>query len=87
MPSKSLAQHRLMEMVAHGGAPRVAPGLSPAVAKDFVAADKGKRFAKIKSMSQANSGGHAGRGRRAHTTHRTDVGTQGAYSMAPRRSK
>lgn len=44
MPSVSGAQHRLMEAIAHGAKPNK-PGLSVKVAKDFVAADKGKKFA------------------------------------------
>jgi hypothetical protein len=44
MPSKSGKQHRFMEMVAHGGTPRKGKGPSMAVAKEFVSADKGKKF-------------------------------------------
>ena len=48
MPSTSQAQHNFMEMIAHGGHPRGGKrGPSVAVAKDFVAADKGK---KVKSL-------------------------------------
>jgi hypothetical protein len=54
MPSKSLAQHRLMEAAAHtkggfGGVPQ-------SVGKDFVNADKGKKFKDggvIKSLKKA----------------------------------
>lgn len=46
MPSVSKKQHNLMEMVAHGGKPRKGKGPSVAVAKEFVAADKGKSFGK-----------------------------------------
>jgi len=46
MPSKTTKQHNLMEMVAHGGKPRSGKGPSVAVAKEFVAADKGRKFAK-----------------------------------------
>lgn len=40
MPSVSGKQHRLMEAVAHGWKPPSGKGPSPAVAKEFVAADK-----------------------------------------------
>lgn len=39
MPSKSPAQHRYMEMIAHGGTPNTGGGPSKAVAQDFVRAD------------------------------------------------
>lgn len=39
MPSKSPAQHRFMEAIAHGMKPRKG-GPSKAVAQDFVDADK-----------------------------------------------
>ena len=42
MPSKSPAQHRFMEGIAHGMKPNKGKGPSVAVAKEFVAADKGK---------------------------------------------
>jgi hypothetical protein len=89
MPSKTGAQHRLMEMIAHGGEATQVKGGGPsvAVAKDFVAADKGKKFAKVKSMNQANSGGLAGKGHRAHTTRRPGSSSHGAYSMGPRGAK
>lgn len=46
MPSKSAAQHRLMEAVAHdpGFAKKV--GIKQSVGKEFASADKGKKFAK-----------------------------------------
>lgn len=46
MPSKNKKQHNLMEMIAHGGKPSGGKGPSPKVAKEFVAADKGKTFAR-----------------------------------------
>lgn len=46
MPSKSGAQHRMMEAIAHGAKPQSGKGPSVAVAKEFAAADKGKKFAK-----------------------------------------
>jgi hypothetical protein len=41
MPSKSSRQHRAMEAAAHGNSTL---GIPRKVAKEFVAADKGKRF-------------------------------------------
>lgn len=52
MPSVSRKQHNLMEMVAHGGKPRGKKGPSVAVAKEFVAADKGR-----KAYGRAKKGG------------------------------
>ena len=48
MPSKSSKQHNFMEMVAHD--PKKAKQLKvpQSVGKDFVAADKGKKFKKVK---------------------------------------
>ncbi len=43
MPSKSAAQHRLMEAIAHGWK-KPGGGPSKAVAEEFVKADKGKKF-------------------------------------------
>lgn len=40
MPDESQAQHNYMEMIAHGGKPRGGGGPSPAVAEEFVTADK-----------------------------------------------
>ena len=57
MPSSSQKQHNLMELIAHGGKPRGGKGPSVAVAKEFVAADKGKSFKKpspIASKSTSN---------------------------------
>ena len=45
MPSTSAKQHRLMEAVAHGWHKPGGGGPSPAVAKEFAAADKGRSFA------------------------------------------
>ena len=44
MPSKTAKQHRLMELIAHGGKPKSGKGPSVKVAKEFVQADKGKKF-------------------------------------------
>ena len=46
MPSKSKAQHNLMEAVAHNKAFAKKVGIPQKVGKDFAAADKGKKFAK-----------------------------------------
>lgn len=44
MPSKSKAQHNLMAMVAHNPAAAKRVGISQSVGKEFVNADKGKKF-------------------------------------------
>jgi len=46
MPSKSPAQHRLMEAVAHNPKFAKKVGIPTSVGKDFAAADKGMKFAK-----------------------------------------
>jgi hypothetical protein len=46
MPSKSPAQHRLMEGVAHSAKFAKKVGISQSVGKEFAEADKGKKFAK-----------------------------------------
>ena len=46
MPSSSLKQHKFMEMVAHNPEAAKRVGVPQSVGKDFVAADKGKKFAK-----------------------------------------
>ena len=46
MPSKSPAQHRLMEAAAHNPKFAAKAGVPVKVAKEFVAADKGKAPAK-----------------------------------------
>lgn len=56
--SVSQPQHNLMEMIAHGGQPtRVqGGGPPPAVAREFVQADKGKTFGpaqKARQLAQA----------------------------------
>ena len=45
MPSKSPAQHRLMEAVAHNPGFAKKVGISQSVGKDFAKADEGKKFA------------------------------------------
>jgi hypothetical protein len=44
MPSKSAKQHRFMEMVAHDPKKAKQLGIAQSVGKEFVAADKGKKF-------------------------------------------
>ena len=46
MPSKSKAQHNLMEGVAHNAAFAKKVGIPQSVGRDFVEADKGKKFSK-----------------------------------------
>lgn len=46
MPSKSKAQHNLFEAAAHGAKFPMAKKVGAKVAKDFVKADKGKKFNK-----------------------------------------
>jgi hypothetical protein len=45
VPSKSLAQHHFMEMVAHNPEAAKRVGVPQSVGQDFVQADKGKKFA------------------------------------------
>ena len=44
MPSKTKAQHNLMAMVAHDPAAAKRIGIPQSVGRDFVAADKGRKF-------------------------------------------
>jgi hypothetical protein len=44
MPSKSQAQHNLMEAVAHNPSFAKKVGIKQSVGKDFAKADKGKKF-------------------------------------------
>lgn len=46
MPSKSGRQHRYMEMIAHNPAKAKEEGVPQSVARDFVEADKGKKFSR-----------------------------------------
>lgn len=46
MPSKSAAQHRLMEGVAHDPKFAAKVGIAQKVGQEFVQADKGKMLAK-----------------------------------------
>lgn len=78
MPSKSKAQHKLMEAVAHNAAFAKKVGIPQKVGKDFADADKGKKF---------KSGGlyaniHAKQERIAHGSkeHMRKPGSKGAPS-------
>lgn len=51
MPSKSPAQHRLMEGVAHNPKFAKKVGIPQSVGKDFAAADKSKRTGLINRKS------------------------------------
>ena len=46
MPSKSQAQHNLMELVAHDPAAAKRLGIPQSVGEEFIQADKGKKLAK-----------------------------------------
>jgi hypothetical protein len=52
MPSKSKAQHNLMEGVAHNAAFAKKVGIPQSVGRDFVDADKGKKFSKGGASTQ-----------------------------------
>lgn len=51
MPSTSKKQHNFMELLAHDPGVAKKKGVPVKVAKDFVAADKGKKFPKKKKKS------------------------------------
>jgi hypothetical protein len=55
MPSKSAKQHRFMEMVAHDPKAAKRLGVPQSVGQDFVAADKGKKFANALRKHGKNS--------------------------------
>ena len=48
MPSKSKAQHNLMAMVAHDPKAAKRLGIPQKVGKEFVKADKGRKFKRVK---------------------------------------
>lgn len=67
MPSKSRAQHRLMEAVAHSPKFAKKAGIPQSVGKEYAAADQGKSFSKRASGQfggqrerdgKMNGGGH-----------------------------
>ncbi len=49
MPSKSQAQHRFMEAIAHSPEFAKKAGVKQSVGKDFVAADKAKKSQSVRS--------------------------------------
>lgn len=53
MPSKSKAQHNLMEMVAHDVKAAQRVGIPQGVGKDFVTADKGHNLKRLPSRVSA----------------------------------
>jgi len=55
MPSKSAKQHRFMQMVAHDPKAAKRLGVPQSVGQDFVAADKGKKFANALRKHGKNS--------------------------------
>jgi hypothetical protein len=65
MPSKSAAQHRLMEAAAHGWKKPGGGGPSAKVGKDFVKADKhGGKFGRnvVREFKRQRTAGGNGRG-------------------------
>jgi hypothetical protein len=59
MPSKSKAQHNFMAAIAHSPSFAKKAGVPMSVGKDFVTADKGKKFSKGDDMKKMNMGGYA----------------------------
>lgn len=59
MPSKSKAQHNLMEMVAHDKAAAKRVGISQNVGKEFVSADKARGKKNTKSLPAKAKGNSA----------------------------
>lgn len=55
MPSTSAKMHRFMQMVAHDPKAAKRVGVPQSVGKDFVEADKGKKFAKALRKHGKNS--------------------------------
>ena len=55
MPSKTKAQHNLMAMVAHDPAAAKRIGIPQSVGRDFVAADKGRKFNQGGDMKESKA--------------------------------
>ena len=55
MPSTSKAQHNLMAMVAHDKAAAKRLGIPQSVGKDYVKADKGRKFAEGGDMKESKA--------------------------------
>jgi hypothetical protein len=53
VPSKSRAQHNLMAMVAHDKKAAKRVGIPQSVGRDYVEADKGRKFAEGGSMKES----------------------------------
>jgi hypothetical protein len=62
MPSKSKAQHNLMAMVAHDPKAAKRVGIPQSVGRDYVKADKGRKFGGA-GMKYARGGGIESRGK------------------------
>lgn len=56
MPSKSQAQHRFMEMVAHNPAAAKRVGVPQSVGQDYAAADKGHKISKLAKHVRKSNG-------------------------------
>ena len=54
MPSKSKAQHNFMAAIAHSPSFAKKAGVPMSVGKDFVTADKGKKFSKGGTMAKSD---------------------------------
>lgn len=63
MPSKSKAQHNLMEMVAHDPKAAKRVGIPQSVGKDFAKADQGKNLKKLPTKVRTSNGKANGYGR------------------------
>jgi hypothetical protein len=66
MPSKSKSQHNLMAMVAHDPAAAKRLGIPQKVGKEFMDADKGRKFSKgddMKKMKKMSGGGATAMGK------------------------
>ena len=59
MPSSSKKQHNFMAAIAHSPSFAKKAGVPTSVGKDFVTADKGKKFSKGGDMKKMNMGGYA----------------------------
>ena len=59
MPSTSKKQHNFMAAIAHSPSFAKKAGVPTSVGKDFVTADKGKKFSKGGNMKKMNMGGYA----------------------------
>ena len=85
MPSKSKAQHNLMAMVAHDPKAAKRVGIPQSVGRDYVEADKGRKFkfgGSMKSSSAIN--GVASRGKTKGTEVRMARG--GSVGSASKRA-